>query len=169
MCVRLKLTSTSGCGGTELNPSPVRETTSRSRREAQRPGTFRYRVLRAATPRGAPRSVDRKCAGRNASSVKVSSPDRHLTFVVADQVLSREGSIDRRWMIDTTGVQVHGMYTRLMSEPERSLLRRARSASSVQTDWQRVAPKSAPVRLREVRYRHSSDMAGLSYRPREVG
>ena len=37
-----------------------------------------YQVLRVAVSRGTPRSVDRECAGRNASSVKVSSQGSHL-------------------------------------------------------------------------------------------
>ena len=76
MCVRSKLTLTSGCGGTELNPSPVRENGTRPRRLSVTAARVpRYRVLRGAS-RGVLRSVDRECAGRNAlSGVKVSSPD----------------------------------------------------------------------------------------------
>ena len=134
MCARQSWYSTNGCGGTELNPSPVRKTVSVSRcvRASQRRKTPRYRVLRV-TPRGVVRSVDREDAGRNASEGV--EPRQTLSLVVADQVCSREGStgsvaqmptkhaFERAALMrlnGTTGVQVHGMYLQSVSEPGRS-------------------------------------------------
>ena len=84
----------------------------------------RYRVLRVAAPRGAPRSVDRECAGRNATSVKAVEPRQFLRSVVAEHVCpspgSRlsEGSISRE--AGTTGVRDHSMYTRQVAVRLRS-------------------------------------------------
>ena len=86
----------------------------------------RYRVLRGV-PRGALRSVDRNCAGRNAlSGVKVSSPDNTLrggrpSMEQGMQHLCVENT-------GTTGVQVHGMYRRLSTEHKRSTRSRGKVA-----------------------------------------
>ena len=67
MCVT-RLLLTSGCSDRATGtPSPVSGNTFGSL----------YRVLRGSS-RGALRSVDRNCAGRHASSVKGSSPDKHV-------------------------------------------------------------------------------------------
>jgi hypothetical protein len=80
----------------------------------------RYRVLRAAPSRGGPRSVDRECAGRNASSVKVSSPEKqNLPWWPSKYAAAKAVSASISGA-GTTGVQGHSMYTRLMSEPGRS-------------------------------------------------
>ncbi len=150
MCVRNKLTSTSGCGGTELKPSPACGNTVWSQ----------YRVLRGLS-RGRLRSVDRECAGRNAlSGVKVSSPDKLLISGMAEQVCSSEGNIDSDWAIGVPGVQVHGMYTRLMLEPERSLLTAEANAMPLQAGWQMQRHKSVFAARREVRCRRSSEEVG---------
>ena len=80
----------------------------------------RYRVLREALSRGRPRSVDREYAGRNAPSVKVSSPEiQYLPWWPSTYVAAKAAPAIRK-DTGTTGVQVHGMSTRLMSEPGRS-------------------------------------------------
>jgi hypothetical protein len=121
----------------------------------------RYRVLREAMSRGIPRSVDRECAGRNAKSVKVSSPVKQLRSVVAEQVCSSEGSIDDPRVVGTTGVQVRGMYTRLMSEPGRS------PAAGAQQTSQRFLAQGQGMKAKfwvsaagEVRSRRSSGEVG---------
>ena len=82
-------------------PYPAGESPARGNRlrpgaakSCDRADASRYRVLREVLSRGSPRSVDRECAGRNASSVKVSSPVKHICSVVAEQVWSSEGSTD---------------------------------------------------------------------------
>jgi hypothetical protein len=126
MCVT-KLVLTSGSGGRAAG-----------RRCPASGNTFGslYRVLRGSS-RGALRSVDRECAGRNAISVKGSSPDKQdlpwwpsqyeeakatsnatrTLSRVALRVLAERG---QRLAFDTTGVQDHGMYTRPAAERERS-------------------------------------------------
>jgi hypothetical protein len=80
----------------------------------------RYRVLREALSRGRPRSVDREYAGRNATSVKVSSPEIHSLPWWPSTYVAAKATPAFRKKAGTTGVQVHGMSTRLMSEPGRS-------------------------------------------------
>ena len=126
MCVT-KLLLTSGSGGRAAG-----------RRSPASGNTFGslYRVLRGSS-RGALRSVDRECAGRNAKSVKGPSPDNQFfpwwpsqyeeakaasnatraLSRVAPRVLTERG---QRLAFDTTGVQDHGMYTRPAAERERS-------------------------------------------------
>ena len=167
MCV-VKLSSTSGCGSAdEAWTSPVCENreTGDAAMSCYLRGPSQYRVLRVAS-RGAARSVDRDCAGRNASSVKVLSPDNHLISVVAehvcvgDQKSPSEGSTHLR--VGTTGVQVHGMYRRLVTEHKRS----AQSRAEANRPWPRaegqgVTTQSYAAILRaEVRCPHSSDEAG---------
>jgi hypothetical protein len=91
------------------SPSPVRVAT-----EAP---WARYRVLRSLS-RGSGRSVNRNCAGRNASSVKVSSPDKHSVTWWPSQY--REAKATPEQSAGTAGVQVHGMYRRSVTERERS-------------------------------------------------
>src|SRR5262249_52414611 len=142
MCVSTKLTSASGCGGTELNPSPV---------DVRALSPASYRVLREPrVARGTPRSVDRKCAGRNAS--EGIEPRQTRVAVVAELVFDSEGDTEANGR-STTGVQVHSMHTRLMLETERSrgggrqVMRPARPLT------QGRKPRAGSHR-REVRYRH---------------
>ena len=131
--------------------SPVPGNTIRS-------GYLNWRVV----PRGAARSPVRNDVGRNAkprgSSVKVSSPDKHLISVVAEQVYRSEGNIvDRSANVNgTTGVQVHGMYRRLFEELGRSLVGRPEKKRKVRFDGQGIATKSKIIPAREVRWSHSS-------------
>ena len=126
MC-EVKLSPTSGCGhADEAWTSPVCENRvpvdvaigCYQRAPSQ------YRVLRAVPPRGGPRSVDRDCAGRNATSVKDVEPRQTPISVVAERVSTTsessvsEGNISRK--AGTTGVQDHGMYKRSMTEHLRS-------------------------------------------------
>ena len=172
MCARPSWQMTNGCGGTELNPSPVRKTASQPRcvRASTRQMTPRYRVLRV-TSRGVGRSVDREDAGRNAS--EGIEPRQTRSFVVADRVCSREGSTGsptprptkrpcgrevRREVNGTTGVQVHGMYLQSLSEPGRSP-RHAGRESERSTHEQGVTTKFVRVDGGEVRCRRSSKEA----------
>ena len=165
MCV-VKLSSTSGCEADEAT-SPVcgnRVTVDAAMRCYHR-APSQYRVLRAVPPRGGPRSVDRDCAGRNATSVKVSSPVNHLISVVAEHVFEgdqkspSEGNTHLR--VGTTGVQVHGMYRGLVTERKRS----APSRTEAKRPWSRangqgVMSKSGAILRAEVRCPHSSGEAG---------
>ena len=149
MCVT-KLMSTSGKEAVARRPSsPVRRKMHR-----------RYRVLRAAPPRGGPRSVDRDWAGRNARSVKGLSPDNQLVSVVAEPVCRRRRQHPLA-RVGTTGVRDHGMSSRPTSERERS----AESRVEVQRPWPRdvrqgVNAESASILTAEVRCPRSSDEAG---------
>lgn len=103
----------------------------------------RYRVLRVASPRGDPRSVDRECAGRNARSVKDVEPRKTVCSVanqrevVAEHVWKSpgnrlsEGNTDRK--VGTAGVQDHSMHTRQVAV-------RLRSAASLV-----VSPRPKPA------------------------
>jgi hypothetical protein len=154
-----------------MNPSPVRETVSRPRcvRASSRRMTHRYRVLRV-TSRGVVRSVDREDAGRNAS--EGIEPRQTGTYVVVDQVWSREDSTEFAGHVQTrpqeqdlrmnvperdgtTGVQVHGMYLQLVSEPGRSP-RHAESESNRNTREQGLKTKFVRVGGGEVRCHRSS-------------
>jgi hypothetical protein len=150
MCVT-KLMSTSGKEAVVRCPlSPVRPKMH-----------GRYRVLRAAPPRGGPRSVDRDWVGRNADvRVKGLSPENHIVSVVAEPVLAgrRQHSTER---VSTTGVRDHGMHSRPTSERERS----AESRVEEKRPWPRdvrqgVNAESASILTAEVRCPHSSDEAG---------
>ncbi len=155
MCAK-KSVATSGCGNAPdgSQPSSVRGNTVRSR----------YRVLRAAMGRPIPRSVNRDCAGRNATSVKGSSPDKHLISVVAEQVLSSEGNTGELRLTGTTGVQAHGMYRRRLLELGRSPQRRSRT---IVDEGQGLNTKSDSMRSEEVRWTHSSETTALTRK--EVG
>lgn len=88
-----------------------------------------YRVLRGS-PRGALRSVDRDPSGRNARSVKVLSPVKNISawwpsnYSAAKATPEVSGAASAG--SGATGVRVHGMLERLLMEPRRSLLSRAR-------------------------------------------
>jgi hypothetical protein len=104
-------------------------------------------------------SVDRSCAGRNAfSSVKVSSPDNILR---GGRPTMEQGMQHRRLTHDgTTGVQVHGMYRRLVTKHKSS----ASSRRNACTPRARVASqdqkiKQVTILAAEVRCLHSSEDA----------
>ena len=164
MCVT-KLLLTSGCGRrATAEPSPVGGNTLGSP----------YRVLRGS-PRGALRSVDRDCSGRNATSVKVSSPDKHLfpwwpsNYVAAKAIsdgprvpcvtaeVSPPGRTPQRRPSDTTGVQVHGMFRRPAAERERSARGRAKLRPRLRVDERGVTTEFKTIPRAEVRCLHSSE------------
>jgi len=118
-----------------------------------------YRVLRGLS-RGSLRSVDRECAGRNASCVKGSSPVKRPLPWWPSEWTNREGSIGGRKTVGTTGVLDHGMYTRLMSEPGRSLRGGARLCQGFSVAKQGLIAKPATSARGEVRSRHSSNEVG---------
>ncbi len=167
MC-EVKLSPTSGCGSADkARTSPVcgsRATGDAAMRCYLR-APSQYRVLRAVPPRGGPRSVDRDCAGRNATSVKDVEPRQTHSSVVAEHVsttsesLVSEGSTSRK--AGTTGVQDHGMYRRSMTEHLRSASRGAEAKRPwPQAKGQGLRPKSEVILGAEVRYLHSSFEAG---------
>jgi len=166
MC-EVKLSPTSGCGSVdETRTSPVcgsRATGDAALRCYLR-APSQYRVLRLPS-RGGGRSVDRDCAGRNATSVKDVEPRQSPSSVVAERVLAvrenpaSEGSTSRK--VGTTGVQDHGMYRRLMMEHLRSAGSRAEATRPwPKTFGQGLRPKSEETLSVEVRCLHSSDEAG---------
>jgi hypothetical protein len=123
-----------------------------------------YRVLRLL-PRGSGRSVDRDCAGRNATSVKDVEPRQSAHSVVAEHVSTTsessvsEGNISRE--AGTTGVQDHGMYRRSMAEHLRSASGGVEAKRPwPQTEGQGLRPESEVIPGAEVRCLHSSDEAG---------
>ena len=168
MCVtRLLLTSVCGCRATG-QLSPVGGNTSGSP----------YQVLRAS-PRGAVRSVDRDCAGRNASSVKVSSPDKQqFPWWPSDYTAAKAASDAKRVPVGTatframsagtqrvaagtTGVQVHGMYRRPAAERERSARGRAtQHRPRLQVSEQGVTTEFKTIPRAEVRCLHSNEEVG---------
>ena len=166
MCVT-KLLLTSGGGG--------RATSRRSPASGNTFGSL-YRVLRGSS-RGALRSVDRECAGRNAKSVKGPSPDnqsipwwpsqyqeakatsnatRTLSRVAPRVLAERE----QRLAFDTTGVQDHGMYTRPAAERERSARGRATHRPRFRVSEQGVTTEFKTIPRAEVRCLHSSEEVG---------
>ena len=119
----------------------------------------RYRVLRGLS-RGKLRSVDREYVGRNASSVKVSSPVKQtVPWWPSKYVVAKATSASRKGA-DTTGVQVHGMYTTLMSEPGRSPRVEAQFSQCLLNHGQGLKAKFETNSLGEVRSHHSSDEVG---------
>jgi hypothetical protein len=113
-----------------------------------------YRVLSVLRRRNR-LSVDRKCAGRNAlSGVKVSSPEKHLSSVVATRVCRSEAIPGDLESLGTTGVQVHGEYTRQLLELGRSPRGLPLMALFNGQDLI-IEFKITP--LREVRWSHSSE------------
>ena len=166
MC-EVRLSSASGCGAVERrSSSPVRENraTEGAALSCDSRALSRYRVLRGAS-RGALRSVDRECAGRNATSVKDVEPRQSVRSVVAEHVCEMpgnrlsEGSTSRK--TGTTGVQDHSMYTRQVAV-------RLRSAATLvvsprpkpATDEEGLRPNFPVMTSAEVRCSHSSDEAG---------
>jgi hypothetical protein len=120
----------------------------------------RYRVLRGLS-RGRLRSVDRECAGRNASSVKVSSPVKHSVPWWPSKYEAAKATSTSHKDVGTTGVQVHGMYTRLMSEPGRSPMAGAHNSSQCPlAHRQGMKAKSRATAVGEVRSRRSSEEVG---------
>ena len=166
MC-EVRLSSASGCGSVAMtHSSPVRgnRATEGAAFSCDLRALSRYRVLRGAS-RGALRSVDRECAGRNATSVKAVEPRQTVRSVVAERVCvcrgnsDSEGSISRK--AGTTGVQDHSMYTRQVAV-------RLRSAASLvvsprpkpATDEEGLRPNFPAMTSAEVRCSHTSDEAG---------
>ena len=145
-----------------------------------------YRVLRVV-PRGTGRSVDRECAGRNAESVKGSSPERQFfpwwpsKYQVAKAVSKvpraqtyRAAAHVKPWSqrrpFDTTGVQALGMYTRPATERERSATGRAIAARSrLRASGQGLKAKSKATPEAEVRCARSSEARAIESRAKEVG
>jgi hypothetical protein len=122
----------------------------------------RYRVLRAAMGRPIPRSVHRDCASRNAlSGVKVSSPDKHLTFVAAMRVYRSEAISGGPVPLGATGVQVHGEFRRRLLELGRSLKGRSRM---IRFSGQGLKAKFKIIPIREVRGAHISALCSYEYR-----
>jgi hypothetical protein len=156
MCVT-KLPTNSGKSSAERQTS----------RPAQQKTHCWYRVLRAAPPRGGPRSVDRDCAGRNAEvGVKGLSPEK--PFVLwwpsrydRDQSTGRAKAAFTPQGVDTTGVLDHGMCRRLTAERERSVESRAEAPRPWPRDVrQGVNAELTSILTTEVRCPHSSDEAG---------
>jgi hypothetical protein len=166
MC-EVRLSPASGCVSVdETRASPVRENraTGGAAFSCDSRALSRYRVLRGAS-RGVLRSVDRECAGRNATSVKDVEPRQTAFSVVAEHVWpspgSRlsEGSTSRE--AGTTGVQDHGMYTwqvavRLRSAASLVVSPRPKPA----TDEEGQRPNFPVTTSAEVRCSRSSDEAG---------
>ena len=122
----------------------------------------RYRVLRAAMGRLIPRSVHRDCASRNAlSGVKVSSPDKHLTFVAAMRVCRSEAISGDLVSLGATGVQVHGEFRRRLLELGRSLKGRSRR---IRFNEQGIIAKFKIIPIREVRGAHTSALCSHEHR-----
>ena len=122
-----------------------------------------YRVLRAAVPRGTPRSVDRNCAGRNATSVKGLSPDKQLFPWWPSYYEDAKATPEATLVVaaGTTGVRDHGMYRRPAAERLRSARGRAATTGpGPRVEGQGVAAKFATIPRAEVRCLHSSDEAG---------
>ncbi len=143
----------STCGTTAAERRPERPARAKT--------LARYRVLRAAPPRGGPRSVDRDCAGRNADvGVKGLSPENRIVSVMAEPVCirRRQHSLAR---VSVTGVLDHGMYRRPVSKRERSAEGRAGAPRPRLRDArQGVNAESASILTAEVRCLRSSDEAG---------
>lgn len=161
-----RLLLTCGCGSRE--PSPVGGNTLGSP----------YRVLRES-PRGALRSVDRECAGRNAASVKGSSPvNQAVTWWPSHYEEAKAASNTRRVpcrtagrgaqrtsrlrrVKDTTGVHDHGMYTRPAAERERSARSRTTAAQpGSRASEQGVTTEFKAILQAEVRCSRSSEEVG---------
>ena len=114
-----------------------------------------YRVLRGGRQRPQ-RSVDRKSAGRNASeAIEL----RHLVqqSVGAEQVCSSEGNT-RPMGMRPTGVQEHGMFSRLDWKPRRS--KRGERVSVSPLDRESKLSRAGEILRSEVRSFHSSEEVG---------
>lgn len=113
----------------------------------------RYRVLRADVQRCPVRSVDRDAAGRNATSVKGSSPvKRYLPEWPSNYVAAKATLLSHER--STPGVQAHGMYRRQLQELGKTSDRQTRNPSK--TPRQGFIPKSKVLRLSVLRCPHSS-------------
>ena len=170
MC-EVRLQPTGGCGSADKAwTSPVRGNgaTVDAAFSCYHRALPRYRVLRAAPPRGGPRSVDRDCAGRNATSVKEVEPRQSFRFRGG-----RAGIVDRRNSghakaapasfsgRGTTGVQDHGMHGGPVAEHLRSARGKAETTRPrPETNGQGLRPEFVATLLAEVRYLHSSEEAG---------
>jgi hypothetical protein len=143
--------------------SPVRgNRDSKAANGRSRSTPSRYRVLREYfLSRGRPRSVDRECAGRNASSVKVSSPVKHFVPWWPSKYAAAKATSTSPVDVGTTGVQVHGMYIRLMSEPGRSPKVEAHKVCQCfLNQMQGIDSEYRMNSVGEVRSHHSSDEVG---------
>jgi hypothetical protein len=148
MCeVRLSPASGSESVAT-TRPSPVRgnRATGGAAFSCDLRALSRYRVLRVSS-RGEGRSVDRECAGRNATSVKAVEPRQSARSVVAEHVCPSpgnrlsEGSTSRE--VGTTGVQDHSMRTRQVAVRLRSAAPLAVSPRpKPATGWEGLRPDS---------------------------
>lgn len=166
MC-EVRLSPACGCvSADEARASPVRgdRAYGEAASSCDSRALSRYRVLRGAS-RGALRSVDRECAGRNASSVKAVEPRQSARSVVAEQVWPSpgnrlsEGSTSR--MAGTTGVQDHGMYTQQVTVRLRSAAPLAASPRpKPAADEEGLRPNFQAMTSAEVRCSRSSDEAG---------
>jgi hypothetical protein len=167
MC-EVRLSPASGCEAVARRPfSPARgnRATGGAASSCDSRQLSRYRVLREASSRGDPRSVDRECAGRNAkSSVKEVEPRQSAHSVVAERVLmdrgnsASEGSTSRE--AGTTGVQDHGMYTRQGTVRLRSAAPLADSPRPKPApDEEGPTPNFAAMTPAEVRCPRSSEQA----------
>ena len=174
MC-EVRLSSASRCEAVVRRPSsPVRENraTGGAAFSCDSRALWRYRVLRAEPPRGCPRSVDRECAGRNATSVKDVEPRQSARSVVAEHVSTSpgnrlsEGSTSRE--AGTTGVQDHSMYTRQVAVRLRSAAPLVDSPRPRPvTDEEGLRPNFPAMTPAEVRCLHMRLEAGQ--RPWSVG
>ena len=142
--------------------SPVRGNRDEARTAigCDRPSSSRYRVLRAARSRGRPRSVDRECAGHNAMCVKEFSPVRLVVPWWPSVYAAAKAAPTVFSTVGTTGVQDHGMYTRLMSEPGRSPRGGAQLCQCFLAAEQGGFAKFAVSARGEVRSGHSSEEVG---------
>ncbi len=164
MCVtRLLLASRCANRLKGRGASPVRGNPRLSREDGSR-----YRVLRGLS-RGRLRSVDRECAGRNAVSVKGSSPDKQLVLWWPSQYAEAKAASTLRRApsgesspsrVGTTGVLDHGMYTRFATERERSASGRATQRPRSRVSGQGVKSESKTIPGAEVRCFHSSKEVG---------
>jgi hypothetical protein len=125
----------------------------------------RYRVLRAASPRGRPRSVDIECVGRQATSVKAVEPRQSRRFVVAEHVYASPGNRlskgNTRREAGTTGVRDHSRYTRQVTVRLRSAAPLAVSPRPKPASHEEGLKPNFPVMTpAEVRCPQRSEQAG---------
>lgn len=170
----VRLSPASGCervATTHFSPVRGNRATGGAAFSCDSRALSRYRVLRGA-PRGDLRSVDRECAGRNATSVKEVEPRQSSHSVVAERVWvdrsnpASEGSTGRE--AGTTGVQDHSMYTRQVAVRLRSaapLVDSPRPRSAPEEEGPK--PNFKVMTLAEVRCPHMRCEAGQ--RPWSVG
>ena len=149
-----KLISTSGC-----KSRPWKQGRSGRAMCCHPRRSSRYRVLRGLS-RGSRRSVDRECAGRNASCVKGSSPVKHVFPWWPSKSTAAKAASAVNKTTGTTGVLGHGMYTRLISELGRSPRGGAQRRQGSLTNGQGLAAKFVANARGEVRSRRSSQEVG---------